>query len=176
MRSADPEPAPETPAQQVPPAAEQSAPEPKPAETAPAATPSGDAVTVETLRGGWAGMLDNLPTKARARFLAGQVVAVNGNVIDYVLPSDTQAQRCEPVRAEVEGAIAQTFGAPLTISLRAGDVSPEAPTAAATAAPEAQHESEIDIHDLTDADGMSSTVVDRIADVFPGAEILDQES
>ena len=117
-----------------------------------------------------------LPTKARARFLAGQVVAVNGNVIDYVLPSDSQAQRCEPVRAEVEGAIAQTFGAPLTISLRAGELSPEAPTAAAVAAPEAQHESEIDIHDLTDADGMSSTVVDRIADVFPGAEILDQES
>lgn len=150
------------------PEAEQSA-----AESAPA--PSGSAVSFEQLRDGWAAMLDGQSTAARARFLAGHIAAVNGTVIDFVLPTESQVKRCEPKLAEVEAAVAQTFGTPMKITLRAGD-SPAPSASPQKTVVEVQDESEIDVNDLTDADVMNATVVDRIADVFPGAEVLDQES
>ena len=120
-------------------------------------------------------MLDGQSTPARARFLAGHVAGVNNDVIDFVLPTESQVKRCESYRVEVEKAVGETFGVPMKIVLRADDQ--PAPTGSApTPVVEAQHESEIDVHDLTDAETMNATVADRIADVFPGAEVLDQES
>ena len=163
-----PEPIPDGSAQQAPA-------EPDPA-SAPT-EPTGSTVSVDALRDGWGQMLDGLSTPARARFLAGHINAINGSDIDFVLPTDSQVKRCEAYRSEVEQGIADSFGASCTIRLRSGD-QPSASTAAAPtpAVDEMQDESEIDIHDLTDADDASSTVVDRIAGVFPGAEVLEQES
>ena len=67
----------------------------------------------------------------------------------------------------------------MTIALRASGGQPPSPMPgaakpAASAPP--QDESEIDINDLTDADVGNATVVERISDVFPGAEVLEQES
>ena len=148
---------------------------PTPATTPTPAAVSGGGSTFEQIRDGWGAMLDGQSTAARARFLAGHVAGVEGNVIDFVLPTESQMKRCEPKRAEVEAAVAQTFGAPMQIVLRASD-QPAPSTSAPAPVVEVQHESEIDVHDLTDADAMNATVVDRIADVFPGAEVLDQES
>jgi DNA polymerase-3 subunit gamma/tau len=157
----------------------ESATEPEAAPTAVAPAPS-EALTTERLNEGWAEMLEGRSTPARARFLAGQVLGVDGESIVFVLPSDSQVKRCEPYRAEVEEAIAAFFGATMTITLRANDgptpsIMPGAAKPAEPAQPP-QHESEIDINDLTDAEGTNATVVERIADVFPGAEILEQES
>lgn len=125
-------------------------------------------------------MLDGQSTPARARFLAGHVDTVDGDTIHLVLPTESQVKRCEPYRAEVEAAIAQSFGATMTISMRAGEGPPPSsmPGSAKPAAPvePPQDESEIDINDLTDADVGNASVVERIADVFPGAEVLEQES
>ena len=148
---------------------------PTPATTPTPAAVSGGGVTFEQIRDGWGAMLDGQSTAARARFLAGHVAGVEGNVIDFVLPTESQMKRCEPKRAEVEAAVAQTFGAPMQIVLRASD-QPAPSISAPAPVVEVQHESEIDVHDLTDADAMNATVVDRIANVFPGAEVLDQES
>jgi hypothetical protein len=123
-------------------------------------------------------MLDGQSTPARARFLAGRVAGVEGDTIRFVLPSDGQIKRCEPYKAEVEEAVAEAFGAPFTIVLGVDD-SPAASPSARPAAPPSQpvqEESEIDIYDLTDADVVNASVVDRIADVFPGAEVLEEES
>ena len=133
-------------------------------------------VTFEQVRDGWTAMLDGQSTPARARFLAGQVAGVQGGVIDFVLPTDSQVKRCESYRVEVEKAASESFGSPMTIALRSGNGEAATASPAPTQAPTVQHESEIDVDDLTDADAMNATVVDRIADVFPGAEVLDQES
>ena len=163
------EPAPQPPAPQAP--AEVASDTP-----APAATPTG-VPSLEQLVDGWAAMLDGLPTKARNRFLSNRVVGVEGATIAVAVPNDSQLKRSEEVRSDVESGIAAAFGTPMKISLRVGDTTPaSAPGASAGQVQEVQDESEIDIHDLTDADGASSTVVDRIADVFPGAEVLEQES
>ncbi len=161
------------------PPAEQPVPEPSetPTPSGPAPTPPVGAVSFEVVRDGWTEMLDGQSTPARARFLAGQVAGVEGGVIDFVLPTDSQVKRCESFRAEVERAASEAFGAPLTIALRAGgEPAPPRGGPAPTQAQPVQDESEIDVTDLTDAGMMNATVVDRIADVFPGAEVLDQES
>ena len=140
------------------------------------ATESSGSVTAAEVQDRWAAMLDGQSTPARARFLAGRVAGVDGDVIDFVLPTDSQVKRCESFRVEVEKAATETFGMPLRIVLRAGTDGPKAATGSQVDAAPVQDESEIDVTDLTDADAMNATVVDRIADVFPGAEVLDQES
>ena len=171
------EPVAESPSQPASPPSQEASPESNSApraDTAPASTPSAN-VSFEQLRDGWTAMLDGQSTPARARFLAGHVAGVNNDVIDFVLPTESQVKRCESYRVEVEKAVGETFGVPMKIVLRADDQ--PAPTGSApTPVVEAQHESEIDVHDLTDAETMNATVADRIADVFPGAEVLDQES
>lgn len=137
-------------------------------------------MTVEQLTTGWTTMLDGQSTPARARFLAGRVDAVEGDKVHFVLPTEGQIQRCEKFRKEIEAALEMTFGTPLTLVMRADDSPPPSPMRSpATPAPAAasvQDESEIDIHDLTDADVGNASVVERITDVFPGAEVLDNES
>ncbi len=149
------------------------------APTEPAPAPAdAQTVTIETLNAGWGAMLDGQSTPARARFLAGRVAALEGDTIKFVLPSDGQIKRCEPYKAEVEAAVAEAFGSPFTIVLGVDDSPAPSPSARPPAPPSqpVQEESEIDIHDLTDADVVNASVVDRIADVFPGAEVLEEES
>lgn len=155
------------------PAGEQHAP------PAPAAAPGATQITIETLTEGWSTMLDGQSTPARARFLAGRIASVAEGTIHFVLPSEGQIRRCEPYKAEVEAAVAAAFGVPLRIELAVDDTPAPSPmTVRATPAPAEplQDEADINIHELTDADVGNATVVDRIADVFPGAEILEEES
>lgn len=152
-----------------------------PATAHDAATPApmGATVTLDTLSAGWSAMLDGQSTPARARFLAGRLSAVDGDTIHFVLPSEGQIRRCEPYKAEVEAAVVETFGAHLRIALGIDDGTTPSPMTGRPAPAEAQpmqDEADIDIHDLTDADVGNASVVERIADVFPGAEVLDEES
>ena len=176
-------PTPGEPPVQAPPAEEQTAQAVdtsalRPLEPASQAEP----ISAETIAAGWGAMLDGQSTPARARFLAGRVAAVEGNTIQFLLPSEGQIRRCEPYKGEVEAAIAESFGAPLTITLGVDTgQSPSPMTGRATPAPQThaepqQEDADIDLDDLTDADVGNASVVDRIADVFPGAEVLEEES
>jgi len=87
-------------------------------------------------------------------------------------------KRCEQYRPQIEAAMSETFGAPLTLTLAVGDSTPASPRASTNSTPvrEPAHESEVDIHDLTDADTVNASAAERIAEVFPGAEIIEQEN
>ena len=170
-----PEPPPEEPVDA--PAPSDAAPmEPEPA-AAPAPAPAAGGISLQRLQDGWNEMLDGQSTKARARFLAGEVQAVDGDVITFVLPIEAQLKRCEPFVGEIEAAIQSHFGQPATLRLATGPSLADgggAPSGAG-AAPAASNlpaDDEVDIHDLTDADVGNSSVVDRITDVFPGAEVM----
>lgn len=124
-------------------------------------------------------MLDGQSTPARARFLAGRVAAVDGETITFLLPSEGQIRRCEPYKAEVEAAVAEAFGVQLKIALGVeSQPAPSPMTGRSTPPPPepVQDEADINIHELTDADVGNASVVERIADVFPGAEVLEEES
>lgn len=138
--------------------------------TAPAA-----AVSVGQVQAGWAELLDSQPTRTRNRFRAGSVSALHGNTLTISFENDAMRKRSEPFVSEIEQAVVDSFGAALHISLVTGN-GPVAASSAPAASPEptVAADDEVDVHDLTNAEAGRDTVVDRIADVFPGAEVLTQ--
>lgn len=173
-----PEPEPEM-AVPVVPAPEDAAPAPEPTpapEPAPAA--GSTSVSADRIRDGWLPMLDAQSTAARARYRSGQVESVDGDRVRFILASEIELKRCEQYRPQIEAAMTETFGTPLVLELAVG----AAPTAPSRGAPttspqrEPAHESEVDIHDLTDAETVNASAAERIAEVFPGAEIIQEES
>ena len=135
---------------------------------------AGSTPSLDDVRSGWLPMLDGLSTAARARFRTGKVDSIEANVLNFVVGSDTELKRCEPYRQEVEAAVAQTFGVPLSLAISVGSASAPTTSSPSPAEDLPQAEAEIDITDLADANVGSATAADRIADVFPGAEIVDQ--
>ena len=147
-----------------------------PPEPAAGATPaSNGSVSLEKLREGWLAMLDTQPTKTRARYRSGQIESAEGDRVRFVLASEIAMQRCEPFRPQIEAAMTESFGMPLTLELAVGDGSAAKARSSASSTPEREpaHESEVDIHDLTDADTVNATAAERIVEVFPGAEIIE---
>jgi len=123
-------------------------------------------------------MLDGQSTAARARFRSGQVESVDGDRVRFVVASEIEQKRCEQYRPQIETAMTEAFGVPLTLEVSVGDPASQQPRRNTASAPVQQpaHESEVDIHDLTDADTVNASAAERIAEVFPGAEIIDQEN
>lgn len=170
---------PQTPTSE-PVAAPETAPQPASAvgpEAEPASAPptSSGTVTFEMIRDGWSQLVDGQSTAARARYRSGTVSALVDNRVQYVVGSDMELNRCEKFRPQIEAALSQTFGLPLTLELAVGTTESNGPSTQAQR-PQPPHESEVDIHDLTDAEEGNATAADRIAEVFPGAEIIEQEN
>ena len=163
-----PEPPAEVPAEAV---------EPDAAATTSSPT-SSNSVSVEALRSGWLAMLDTQSTAARARYRSGTIESVEDGRVRFVLGSEIELKRCDQYRPQIEAAITETFGTPLTLELGVGDGAAPKPRNATATAPvrEPAHESEVDIHDLTDADTVNASAAERIAEVFPGAELIEQEN
>ena len=123
-------------------------------------------------------MLDTQSTAARARYRSGTIESVEDGRVRFVLGSEIELKRCDQYRPQIEAAITETFGTPLTLELGVGDGAAPKPRNATATAPvrEPAHESEVDIHDLTDADTVNASAAERIAEVFPGAELIEQEN
>jgi DNA polymerase-3 subunit gamma/tau len=109
--------------------------------------------------------------------------------LTLALPNDHHRQRCEEHRPAVEAALAAATGAPASLVLVADpaaardDTGPivaprrsqggDAPGAAAPAAA-LPPDDDIDLDDLVDAPPADvATPVDRLAEAFPGSELLD---
>lgn len=135
--------------------------------SAPGPAPAAAALDLDTFRADFRALLDELPTAARARYLSGSVAGVDGDVVRIVVPNDAQRVRCEKFRSEVEAAVSSRVGRPMSLELSVGSVDepPGSPS-------QPQDDHEVDLDQLTDAATSSETVVERISDVFPGAEML----
>ncbi len=153
------------------------------APSAPAApAPTGGAMpALIDLTSNWSDtLLPSLPQRSRARFSGGHWVEVVDGVAVFGLPNEPHAVRCEECRSEVEAALAAHFGAPVPIRLVVDGSAPDpsAPRSVAAARRAAANENpvdeSIDLDDLRNARGASSAGADRIAAVFPGAELVDE--
>src|SRR5690606_22714774 len=121
-------------------------------------------------------ILGALPQKAKARYGGGRVVGVEGDTVVFGLPNEVHRKRCEEVQALVEEHLGTSLGRPATLRLvvdtdaptqrRPGDARPATSAADAPAA-----EEDVDVSELVDATDLPTTEVDRIAEVFPGAEL-----
>ncbi len=62
-------------------------------------------------------VISGLRPKAKALFQAGRFVGVEGDHAVYGLPNETHRTRCEEMRAEVESALGDHFGRPVSLLL-----------------------------------------------------------
>ncbi|MFT7600051.1 MAG: DNA polymerase-3 subunit gamma/tau [Acidimicrobiales bacterium] len=170
------------PAEAPPPVAAPNTPAPAPARpppAQPAAAATGAPVTLDQLTSAFTGgLLDELEQRVRARFKLGHFTAVNGDVATFALPNEHVVPRCEEVRSEVEAALANTFGRPLTIQLVVDGQAPapqSTPNASAKPVPTAaETPDEIgDVSRLEDATDVAASSVDRLTQAFPGATVID---
>ena len=159
-----------------------SAPSAPSAPTAPSApsAPSAQSADLPDLAGFVAVWTDDilgaLAQKPRVRFAGGRWLSIDADTAVFGLPNPVHAQRCEECRPEVEAALQARFGRPVAVRIVVdGDaVDPSTPTAAGPI--EVDQPSDIDLTDLTDADDIAETGVDRVAAMFPGAELVDPPS
>ena len=154
-----------------------------PAAAAPAAATSGGVMpALVDLTRIWSDtLLPALPQRSRARFSGGHWVEVSDGVAVFGLPNEPHATRCEELRPEVESMLSAHFGitVPIRLVVDGSAPDPSAPRVVATsrraAADENPVDESIDLDDLTNARGTATAGVDRIAAVFPGASLVDEE-
>ncbi len=124
--------------------------------------------------------LDDLSQKVRARFKGGRIVGVDGSTIRFGAPNPIHRDRCDDVKVDVENALTEHFGQPITIEVVI-DAS-DAPTDPAKlderppSSPTDLADEEADIGpvaELADADDQSSRGVDRITKAFPGSQVIE---
>ncbi|MCU1395807.1 MAG: dnaX, partial [Ilumatobacteraceae bacterium] len=165
------------------PAASPAAPAPAPAP----AVASGD--LLGTVSQAWQpNILPTLKPMARALFSAGHFVGEQNGSLSFGLPNDTHRSRCESYRADVEAAIANQIGRPVTLSLVVDTSGPpddhlasvvplrKGPNAGmAVVVPTAPADEDVDISDLVDAPpGSMKTPEERLAEAFPGSIFVDE--
>jgi DNA polymerase-3 subunit gamma/tau len=181
-----PEPTP-TPEAQAEPTSEAQAEAQPAADAAPAAAPApapagGAMPALVDLTRIWSDtLLPSLPQRSRARFSGGHWVEVSDGVAVFGLPNEPHATRCEELRPEVESMLSAHFGTivPIRLVVDGSAPDPSAPRVVAAsrraAADKNPVDESIDLDDLTNARGTATAGVDRIAAVFPGASLVDDE-
>ncbi|MEZ5142517.1 MAG: hypothetical protein R2726_08380 [Acidimicrobiales bacterium] len=120
-------------------------------------------------------VLPRLPQKARVRFAGGRWVDVDDAAV-FGLPNQHHLRRCDEVRAEAEAALQAHFGRAVPIRLVVdGDAAPAVPSdAGPVTAPDVVDEEPVDPDELVDATDVADRGLDRITELFPGAELVDE--
>jgi DNA polymerase-3 subunit gamma/tau len=125
-------------------------------------------------------VLSALSGRAKSRFAGGRFISIDDGVARFGLPNEHHAKRCIEAQAEVEAALSTHFDVPIALKIV---VDTEGPAPAVLGAPPMTEVDEggdemgsgIDMSQLTDADATAVSSLDRIAEVFPGVEVIDPE-
>ena len=117
-------------------------------------------------------------TRPRADRWAKKPTALLGGVAVFGLPNQVHAARCDEKRDDVEAALAGHFGRPIPLRIVVdGDAA--TPGAASGGAPPDETPddlgADIDMDQLTDAEDTAVSGIDRIAEAFPGVEVVESE-
>jgi DNA polymerase III subunit gamma/tau len=157
---------------------------PAPAPPAPAAegangrAPDRDRLTLD-----WGDtLLDRLPKKARSLFGAGRFVDARGGQALFALPNGPHMARCGGVKKDVEAVLLAFYEQPIELVLMIdGDPPPpldgvDADRGHVDRAPaDTADDQPFDTEDLVDAPVASMEPLDRIREVFPGAELIEED-
>ena len=110
------------------------------------------------------GVLTSLRPPVKVRFAAGRFLPNDGDTAVFALPTEPHRQQCEPLRAEVEAALALRFGRAVAVLLvvdtGAGPDPGQTDTDPGT----------IDMDALEDAPAAVASPEERLKQAFPGAE------
>lgn len=132
-------------------------------------------------------LLASLSPRAKPRFASGRFVRVDDDAAVFALPNKIHAAKCEEMRADVEAVLASHFGRPVPLRVVVETGGPQAggtgdPFSPGLGGAEDAEEgsleaadvgSDIDLSELTDADDVAGTTVERIAQAFPGAQLIE---
>ena len=159
----------------APATAESVAPEPAAPAPAPRA-PSAASATAEQAAARWSTeIVPALKPLVRAIYSVPKVAGVRDGELLIAAPNEMHRNKCEQHRGDVEAAIVAVLGTRVGVHFVV-DTADDEPAAASTAAASAEAaEREIDLHDLVDAPPATVvTPIDRLAQAFPGSELLDE--
>ncbi|MGI9030013.1 MAG: DNA polymerase III subunit gamma/tau [Ilumatobacteraceae bacterium] len=134
---------------------------------------------LDVVRTEWEGTVrPALKGLVRALFTPVDVVGIDGDRVAMATPNETHRTKCEEHRGAVEAAWAAVAARTVSVQLGVGGVPPsDAPAPNGPPAPGDPHgrhdlEDLDDLHDLTDA-GPVPSALDRLAQAFPGAEVIE---
>jgi hypothetical protein len=143
----------------------------------PAPAPSGDLPSRDELTLAWGDrVLSGLRPKVKMLYAAGRFVDHGGEGAAFALPNKAHAERCEPLRADVEAALSDEFGRSVPLVLVVDGEFDDTPAPAPVAAPAPVDEvADIGpIEELEDA-GSAATGLDQVTDIFGKVELLEEE-
>jgi DNA polymerase-3 subunit gamma/tau len=149
-----------------------SAPEP-PAPVAPPAPPppAAAAAPARDLRAEWAEVRTTLRGIAKPVFAALDLERATADTVTFAAPNAVHRDKCESVRADVEQAWLAATGHRVRIELVAKDE----PAPVGAPPPPVADDEDIDLDDLVDAaPGTVPTTLDRLAEAFPGSQLVDR--
>lgn len=177
----------------VPPSGPEPAPTPAGAETTAAATAPTDGALPdrEALTQAWTEkVLPTLKGLTKATYAAGHFEDTTDAAV-FAVPGAVHRDKCEERRGEVEAALARHFGRPIPLRLvvagetgRASDTAknPRRPNQSGEASgpgdePDPFEEERMDVGDLSeleDAPPDNRTPLDRLAEAFPGSDLVEE--
>jgi DNA polymerase-3 subunit gamma/tau len=187
-----PAPAPPAPPAASPPAAAPATPAPSPSAPAPevvAPTPIRD-VAAPTSAPAPTGDLDALWSDrvlpalsglTKAMYQSARLVGLDGGSATVGVDNDHHRDNCERKRPDVERALSEVVGRPLTVRFEVGGLPatsgdagrPGAAPAPVSDDPE-EHLAGADVHDLDDAPDAPTGGLSALTEAFPGAEIIEE--
>jgi DNA polymerase-3 subunit gamma/tau len=156
------------------------APSPVAANASTATHPAGDLAAQAAAM--WADTIKpTLKSLARAMYSNTTLLGVRDGKLALGVSNDAHRGRCDEHRKDVEAAIARVVGGPVSVVLVVDGshedhddnvVQLKRPAAAAPV-----EEEEVDLTDLIDAPPEEAlSPIDRLAQAFPGSEIIDERS
>jgi DNA polymerase-3 subunit gamma/tau len=153
------------------PAVATEAPAAPPDEPAPAPPAAAPVARERDLRAEWDQVRPTLKNLARALYSSMDVVATTADTISFSPPNAATKAKCEDARKDVEAAWHARTGHAVRIELDTKDES-----APASAAPPVADDEDIDLDDLVDAaPGTVPTTLDRLAEAFPGSQLVERD-
>ena len=155
--------------------------QPAPAPVAPAPVapaPTGDFPSKAELADALSDtILGQLRGMSKALYSGGRFIdVVDGHGV-FAFGNAPTRERAERVRPEVEAALAGHFGRPIPLRLVDDESGPSQPKVDPVVVAPEEHEPEesIDLAELSDADDVATTGVDKLVQAFPGAVVIDEE-
>ncbi len=166
-------------------------PDPEPAAAA-AAEPVPELPDRDALTLAWGdAVLPNLRGLTKALYAVGRFLDTRKGSAVFALPNETHKAKCSEKLPDVEAALAAYFGFPVPLQLvvdpgvdaagrpgAAGDPgsAPHLQAHAATGGREAEEDHhDVDVSQLADAPADDRSPIDRIVELFPGAEVVEGE-
>ncbi len=142
-----------------------------------ARAPTGDIVAAyeQQVRPGLKGL-------AKAMFMGAHVLGLRDGALVLGFAGDVHRKRADEFRLDVEKALAAAVGQSVTVSLVVENAPPSTADPDANVVQlhrpaEAQADDEVDLTDLVDVPPESVvSPIDRLAQAFPGSEIIDERS